>query len=96
MSSSYEGDLFKKFKLKHHRTIQNTYEFDKHNNLINVTDGIVQDINQDCMELLTPDIDELKRQETDLLKCIRSPEVNHFKQNKITDFSNDSILGSNR
>lgn len=64
-SSVYEDDLFKKFKLKHHRTIHRTYEGNAHNDK-----AIVKPI-----ELLTPDIDELQRQENDLLKCIQSPTV---------------------
>ena len=73
--SSYEDDLFKKFKLKHHRTIKHLHGGD----LINSDKDSLPDMEQ--VEFLTPDIDDLQRQENDLLKFIQSPKVNTKKNN---------------
>ncbi|CAF3180089.1 unnamed protein product [Rotaria sp. Silwood2] len=78
-SSTYEDDLFKKFKLKHHRTIHRTYEVDTRNDLMNFNEGPLPEIDVDHIELLTPDIDELQRQENALLKCIQPPKINDDK-----------------
>jgi hypothetical protein len=72
-SLSCEDDLFKKFKLKHYRNTKNLHEID----LINSDEGSSPEIGVEQVEFLTPDIDELQRQENDLLKSILSPKVNN-------------------
>jgi hypothetical protein len=67
LSSSYEDDLFKKFKLKHYRIAKNSDEVSS------------PEIDVEQVEFLTPDIDELQRQENDLLKSISFPKVNNKK-----------------
>ncbi len=74
--SSSEDDLFKKFKLKQYRTIKHLHEGD----LVNSDEGSLPDMEQ--VEFLTPDIDDLQRQENDLLKYIQSPTVNTKNDDK--------------
>ncbi|CAF1449069.1 unnamed protein product [Rotaria sp. Silwood1] len=78
-SSLYEDDLFKKFKLKHHLTTHHAYEVDARHDLMNVNEGPLPDIDVYHTELLTPDIDELQRQENALLKFIQPSTINDDK-----------------
>ncbi|CAF2042126.1 unnamed protein product [Rotaria magnacalcarata] len=75
--SLYEDDLFKKFKLKHHRTLQCKYEIDTRNDRSSFHERSLPKADGHRAELLTPDIDELQRQESALLKCIQSPKINN-------------------
>ncbi|CAF1214537.1 unnamed protein product [Rotaria sordida] len=100
---SYEDDLFKKIKLKHYRTIHHTYEVDVRNNLVNFNEEQLSKIDIDHTELLTPDIDELQRQENALLQYIQSPKINdnknisfinnHRKLFNLCDVCNDKATG---
>ncbi|CAF3237056.1 unnamed protein product [Rotaria socialis] len=101
--SVYEDDLFKKFKLKHHRTLQCKYEIDTQNGRSNFHEGSLPDTGGNRAELLTPDIDELQRRENALLKCIQSPKIsndtnmslatNHRKSYSLCKVCNDRATG---
>jgi hypothetical protein len=72
-SSLNDDDLFKKFKLKHHRILQPILKFDAHKFC---NDESSSEIDVNHTELLTPDIDELQQHENTLIEHIQLSQVN--------------------